>query len=170
MKNEMINKKKFDYSWVIVILCVLTLFVALAFCSWTKGLFLKPITEFLDIERSAFSINDTIRYVATTIVYLFFGVLVKKFGAKALLLTGIIALIGSMSLYAIADSIFVFYIGGFLLGVGVAFSSTTMMGYIINKWVKRNKGTIMGIVFASNGIGGAFASPIVSSFIAKSIL
>lgn len=34
-----------------------------------------------------------------------------------------------------------------------------MVGSIVNKWCKENKGAIMGAVLAANGIGGAISSP-----------
>ena len=40
-----------------------------------------------------------------------------------------------------------------------------MVGLIVNRWAKENKGMIMGAVLAANGIGGAIAMNIVSPII-----
>jgi MFS family permease len=78
---------------------------------------------------------------------------------------GFLCLIGSTQVYAHAESVFVFYIGGCLLGMGLAFCTTTMIGSIIRRWVKQNTGTILGFVLAANGLGGALAAQIVTPII-----
>lgn len=165
MSNEKLGKKRFDYSWVIVGLSFLLVCVSLGFCSSTTSLFLSPVTEHLEIERSAFSLNNSFRYIATAIVNLFFGSMIAKFGPKNLILAGTICLVGAMVLYSVAENVLVFYLGGTLLGVGFSWTGTAMVGYVVNVWCKKNKGTIMGAILASNGIGGAIAMQIVSPII-----
>ena len=159
------KKKHLDYKWVIVGVCFLTIMITLGFCSSTKSLYLDVVTKKLGIDRSLFSLNDTCRFVANAIVNLFFGALVMKFGTKKLMLAGIVCLTGSMVCYSLANSLIVFYLGGVLLGIGFSWTGTTMIGCVINKWCKENRGTIMGAVLAANGIGGAIAIQLLSPII-----
>ena len=53
-----------------------------------------------------------------------------------------------MTCYALADNIWLFYVGGFFLGVGLSWTTTTMVGYIVGKWCKKNRGTVMGFILA----------------------
>lgn len=159
------KNKKLNYKWVVVAACFLMIFTCLGFGSSTKPLFLGPITEALGIKRSLFSINDSFRYITTSIVNIFFGALIAKFGPRKLIGFGFLSLTGSALCYALAPNIFVFYIGGVLLGMGFSFTGTTMVGFVVNKWCKRNKGTIMGAVLASNGLGGALSAQVVSPII-----
>jgi len=140
-------------------------FVALGFCSSNKSLYLGAITQALDIKRSLFSFNDSIRFITTAVVNLFFGALVHKLGSKKMIAIGFAALVASMQIYARAEHVAVFYIGGALLGLGIAFTTTTMIGSIIRRWVKENTGTVLGFVLASNGLGGALAAQIVTPII-----
>ena len=158
-------KKKLDYQWVIVVTCFIMEFVALGFCSSNKSLYLGAITEALNIPRSLFSINDSIRFLTSATVSLFFGTLVKKLGARKMVGIGFLALICSMQIYSHAENVFVFYIGGCLLGLGLSFCTTVMIGSIIRRWVKQNTGTILGFVLAANGLGGALAAQIVTPII-----
>ena len=137
----------------------------LGFCSSSKSIYISPICEALGISRSAFSLNDSCRYIATSVVNIFFGVLIAKFGAKKLILAGFICLIASMLIYSQSTSVFGFYIGGIFLGIGLSWTTTTMVGAVVNKWCAKNKGTIMGVVLASNGIGAAIAIQILTPFI-----
>ena len=163
--TEATKKKKFDYMWIIVGLSFLMVFTVLGFCSSSKGVYLKAITNSLEMDRALFSINDSIRYITTAVVNVFFGFLIMKMGVKLMVACGFVALMGSMACYALAEDILLFYVGGFLLGVGLSWTTTTMVGYVVNKWCKKNRGTIMGLILASNGIGGAFAITILSPII-----
>lgn len=162
MKKKIIN---FNYSWVIVGISFLMVCVVLGFCSSSKSLYISAITEALGISRSAFSINDSCRFIATAVVNLFFGFLVGRFGAKKLIAAGFACLVTSSLIYSFADNIFVFYIGGIFLGIGLSWTTTTMVGYVVNKWCSKNKGTIMGAILAANGVGAAVAIQIVSPII-----
>lgn len=158
-------KKKIDYKWVIVALSFLIVMICLGFCSYTKSLYNAPITEALGIKRSALSINDSLRFISSAVINIFFGTLVNRFGTKNLIIAGFITLICSQLAYSFANNIFVFYIGGILLGTGLSWTTTTMVGCVINRWCKENKGTIMGAVLAANGIGGAVAIQIITPII-----
>ena len=159
------QKNKLDYRWVIAAVCFLIIFTALGFCSSTKALFLKPVTDTLGISRSLFSITDSIRHVTNAVLSLFFGNLVMKFGTKKLACAGLLCLCTAMTIYSFASHIGVFYIGGLFLGVGMSWTGTSMVGYVIGKWFKENRGTVMGVVLAANGLGGAVSAQIVSPII-----
>ena len=161
----MIKNKKFDYQWVIIVTCFVMEFVALGFGSGNKSLYLSAITEALGVKRSLFSINDSIRYLTTAVINLFFGALIHKLGARKMVAIGFAALVASTQFYARAETVFGFYAGGFLLGVGLAMCTTTMIGAIIRRWVKENTGTVLGFVLASNGLGAALAAQIVTPII-----
>lgn len=165
METEQTAKKKLEYKWVIVGLCFIMVMICLGFCSSNKGIYLSAITEALNIPRSEFALNDTCRYLATTVINLFFSALIFRFGEKKMILAGFCALIISMLIYANAGSVLVFCIGGCFLGIGVSWTTTTMVGYVVDKWCKEHKGKIMGLVLAANGIGGAVAAQIVSPII-----
>jgi MFS family permease len=161
-------KQKPGYKWVIVASCFVMVMITLGFCSSTKPLYLSAITDALGIQRSLFSINDSCRFVTTAIVNLFFGALIAKFGPRKLIGAGFACLVASMLSYSLADTVLVFYIGGCLLGLGVSWTTTTMVGYVIDRWCKEHKGTIMGAVLAANGLGGAVAAQIVGPIISGS--
>lgn len=160
-------KKKLDYKWVIAGLCFIMIFTCLGFCSSTRSLFVKPITEALKMERSVYSFTDSFRFIAVAVVNMFFGFLVSKFGLKKLISAGFVSLTLSMVIYATASQFWQFYIAGTLLGVGFSWTTTTMVGCVVNRWCKENKGTIMGAILAANGLGGAVATMLVTKIINK---
>ncbi len=159
------TKKKFEYKWVVIVLSFLMVMICLGFCSSPKSLFIGPVTSHLGISRGAFSIGDSLRFISTAVINIFFGALVARFGTKKLILAGFSCLIASQLLYSFAETVYAFYIGGILLGLGLSWTTTTMVGCVVNRWCSENKGTIMGAVLAANGIGGAIAIQIITPII-----
>lgn len=159
------TKKKFDYSWVIVALCFIAVCTSMGLCSSGRTMYLTAITDALNIKRSAFSLNDTFRFVTTTIMNLYFGTLVNKFGTKKLICAGFVCLISFALINSFAEHLIMFYIGGILLGIGLSWTTTTMMSAVVNVWCTKNKGAITGAILAANGLGGAVAVQILSPII-----
>ena len=171
MKNDTLvsdsNKKqhRLPYTWIIIAICFLMIFANYGFCSSNRGLYLTAITEALGMKRSIFSISDTCRHASTAFISIFFGTLIKRFGAKKLIGAGYLCLIGFAVCYALGNSIWIFCLGSSMLGIGIAWTTTTMVGSIINKWCTKNKGVIMGVVLSANGVGGAVAAQIIAPII-----
>ena len=163
MKN--VNKKDGKSRIVLtILLCFVMIFCGLGL--WAqKGLFLAPITEALNVSRTAYSFADTCRYVTTAIVNIFFGFFVNRFGSKKLIIVGFFALTLAPLCYAFATSVWLFYVGGCLLGIGFSFASTAIVGYVVNKVCRKNKGTIMGAVLCANGVAGAIVALIITPII-----
>lgn len=160
-----LRKPKFDYKWVILALGMLMNVVCLGFCSGNKGMYMPAITSALNIERSVFSLNESCRFIASAVINLFFGALVHRFGIRKMVAFGFAATIASMTVYATADSMVGFMIAGTLLGIGLAFTTTTMTGSIIRRWFTKDVGKYTGIAFAANGVGAAIAAQLISPLI-----
>lgn len=159
------QKKRLEYKWVIIALCFLMVLITLGFCSSNRSLYLTAMTEALGVKRSAFSVGDSIRYITTSIVNIFFGSLVARFGTKKLICAGISCLIISSLLYSYGTGLLPIYLAGAFLGMGFSWTTTTMVGSVVNKWCAESKGTIMGLILSSNGIGAAVAAQILSPII-----
>ena len=87
------------WKWIIISMCFLLIFVCLGFCSSNKSLYLAPITEALHIKRSMFSLTDSLQYIFQAVINLFFGTLISRFGSKKLILSGLLSLMLSMTMY-----------------------------------------------------------------------
>ena len=140
-------------------------FICLGFCSSNAGMYLTAVTKALGFERSLYTLNTSFRHLATILLSLYFGRLVKKFGTKKLIYIGLVALVASTILYSVASKLYLFYLAGTLLGVGVILTGSTMAGIVIRQWFDTNVGKYTGIAMAANGIGGAVAAQIISPLI-----
>ncbi len=160
-----LERKRFDYKWVILAACFFMTFTSLGFCSSNKGLYLAAITDALKIPRSLFTLRDSTRYVASALLNLCFGFLISKFGVRKLVAFGFLMLSACMFVDSVASNVLQFYASGAMLGLGLAFTTGTMTSSIIRRWFKKDIGKYTGIVYAANGIGGALAAQIVSPMI-----
>ena len=152
---------------MIVAVSFLIVFVGLGFCSTPRKMFSVPVKNALGISNSMYALNDTFRYIVSATVNLFFATLVARFGAKKLICAGIAALVAATLCFAYAPNVYVLWLGGALLGLGFSWTTTTMVGSVINRWCKKNTGTIMGLVLAANGVGAALAAQVFEPFIAN---
>ena len=167
MVNNMENKQKtkFHYAWVIFAVCFLMAGCSLGFCSSPSGMYLKSVSEDLGISRAAYSVSNSLRFISTALINIFFGKLIAKFGARKLAVTGLLTLSLACTVNSMVTGPVMLYRGGTLLGIGFSWTSTTMVGYVVEKWFTSKKGTIMGIILASNGLIGACAVQILSPMI-----
>lgn len=156
------QRKDSIYKWVIVGACFLMTFFCSGICCGNNSLYLAPITEALGVKRSAYSLTNTFSSVSTAVLSLFFGALALRFGARKLVGFGAAALALSFYLRATTDSIYIFYIGGALAGIGLAMLSTTMVSSIVRRWFSRDLGKIMGLVLSANGLGSAVGAMVLT--------
>lgn len=161
----MLTTKKSSYKWVILVVCFFMEFICLGFCSSNAGMYLTAVTQALGFERSLYTLNTSFRHLATILLSLCFGTMVKKYGTKKLICLGLVALVASTLLYSFADKLYLFYLAGALLGVGVIMTGSTMAGIVIRQWFDTDVGKYTGIAMAANGIGGAIAAQIISPII-----
>lgn len=158
--NTLRQTKRFHYAWVIFGVCFLSVFSALGFNSSPKGYYLSAITDDLGIPRSLFSLGNSFRFVTTSILNLFFGKLVMKWGPRKLMTCGFIFLALYNFVSAATSSLWVFYLGNVFLGMGLACTTTTMVGVVVERWFTSSKGTIMGFILAANGLAGILSNQI----------
>ena len=159
------KKTPLYYRWVILVVCFLMEFLCLGFCSSNMGLYTVPVTEALHIDRAAYSLAGSIRYITQVLVALYFGTCVNKFGIKKMVSVGLISLIGATVVRGVATNVWHIYLAGALHGLGIVFVGGTMAGTIVRRWFHQDVGRYTGIVMSANGIGGAIAAQIISPII-----
>lgn len=159
--NGISQKNRSYYKWVVAAACFLMEFICLGFGSSNKSMYVAAITEATGISRGLFSLNDTIRFVISAVINVFFGSLVAKYGPKKLIMAGFLALIGAMASYALASHVLVFYLGGALMGISISLTATATVSCIVSRWFTEKRGTVMGAILAANGLGGALAAQIM---------
>lgn len=157
--------KKLAYKWVIAAACFILCIVGLGLCSGNKALFLVATSEALGISRSAYAVSYSLRYISTAVVNIFFGNLLMKFGTRKLIGAGLVILVASCVADAVAETVVGLYIAGILLGVGLTFAGTTVIGCVIRQWFPDHQGAVLGVVLSANALGAAVTAPWFSAMI-----
>ena len=157
-----------SYRWVIAAACFLMMFVTMGFGNSPNGQYLGPVTKEFGLSRAQFSLTFSIRYLFTTAFNLLWGRLYAKMGARNLAGLGVLSLASAFFIFSVSGSLPMFYAGGALQGFAIAFCTTATCSSLINDWFDENKGTVLGVVFAASGLGGAAGNFFVARWIAAS--
>ncbi len=165
MNSNIQSKPRFHYAWIIFIVSFLMVGSALGFCSSPSGLYLKTVCEDLEIPRGLYSLGSSVRFAATAVINLFFGKFITKFGIRKMAVMGFGFLFLSCAVNALANNLVMVYLGGALLGLGLAWTSTSMVGYVVERWFSSKKGTMMSFILASNGLMGALSAQVLAPII-----
>lgn len=124
--------------------------------SFTAMSFFTPVilSQFPEFTSSSFLVYYTLLGMSSALAMPVAGQLVDKLKAQGLLIIGgIIATVG-LVIFGLSTSLWMFYLAGIVIGVGVGLSAQYVPIVVVNRWFFRNKGTIMGVVLAGSGVGG----------------
>ena len=158
-------KNKFHYGWVIAVVSFLMVFIGLGLCNSPHGLYLVPVTTSIGMTRAQFSAISSFRFAVSTVCNIMFGYMHKKFGLRKLAVFGSFMICLALLTYSFSFFPAMFYLGGILQGIGTSFSVATTATALVNNWFCTHRGTVLGVVLAASGIGGALFSQLVSFMI-----
>ncbi|MFC1532886.1 MFS transporter [Thermodesulfobacteriota bacterium] len=144
----------------------LILFTLIIFGSFHSfGIFLKPLTQALNIGRAEVSAAISISWVMHGISAAISGRLSDRFGPRPVMITGTL-FIGSgyllMSTCSTVPEMFLFF--GVLLGFGMG-PSFAVTSATTARWFSDRRGLMLGIVLSGTGLGRIIVAPISQYFI-----
>lgn len=164
--NEMVNSpKKNRYAWVIFGVCFLMIFFSLGYGSSTKSTFVTAVCGSLGLQRSLFTIGDSLRYMTYAVMGFFLGPTVEKLGIRKMAGIGCAFLSASFLVNSFAQEYWHFYVGGILLGAGMCWTTTSLVGNLVESWFSTGKGTVMGFLLSSNGLGALTSEIIITKIV-----
>lgn len=144
--------------------CFLCELAAVGIGAGTNSLYTAPICGELGISRTAYAFSITLMYLVNMAVYCLFPVLLRKVPLRGIFALGFLSETAAFLLYASARSLGVLYLAAALLGAGLVFLGAVPITAVVSGWFPTRQGTVLGIVLAGSGIGGAVLIPVVGSF------
>ena len=155
------------YHWIIAAVALLAFMVYGGIVNNVNSLYLVPVSESLNVSRTAFSFSSSARGIAAFVTNFSLGFLYKKFGYRKLASIGL-AIIGLAFLgYASAKTVTAYIFSSVFVGLFDAFCNSGAISLLINDWFESHRGLVYGAVTASSGFGGSIFCEVLSSVMEK---
>ena len=133
----------------------------------SMGVFYTPVAEGLGVKVGTVSFYSTISMIVGAVFVVIFPRLLNKKNFKLFLYGGMITVILSIFFMSFATKVVHFYILSALMAMGNTCFSLYTINALINSSIKKNIGTMTGIVFSFSGVAGAISSPLITSVITR---
>jgi len=134
---------------------------------YTLPLLMRPITQEFHWTLADFSLVQGISSITVAIASPFLGYLTDRWGARAIMLPGILAFgVVNFLLSLLNGSLTELYILWFFIGLSAAFVGPVAYSKLISAWFFRHRGLALGISLGvGGGIGGALMPLIIGPII-----
>ncbi len=141
------------YALVIILAGILTVFACLGMGRFALGMLLPSMGADLSLSYAQMGVISTGNFVGYLSGVLICGALVRRAGARTVILCGLLAVavsmmaVGSLSLY---PAIIACY---FVTGMGSAFANIAVMGLVANWFAPNRRGRAAGLMVMGSGFG-----------------
>lgn len=159
--------RKVHYAWMIAAACFAMFFATYGLTNNSNNLYVVPITKSLGVGRGVFSLMFSVKFAVQCVLTMLFGWFSSRLGSRKMIVAGFLLLIGACLVISMAEGLALVYLGGALLGAGMAFASLNVVTVLLRSWFSAHRGLVTGVVMASTGLGGAVFSPIVGYWITQ---
>ncbi len=134
---------------------------------YSLPLLMRPVTQEFHWSLADFSVVQGIASITVAIVSPFLGYLTDRWGARAIMLPGILAFgIANFLLSQLNGSLTELYLFWFLIGLSAAFVGPVAYSKLISAWFYRRRGLALGVsIGIGGGIGGALMPLVVGPII-----
>lgn len=129
------------------------------------GIFLKPVSQGLNLDYAALSFYITVQYIAMIITLPVAGRLLNTKHMRKALLFASFCTAAALLIMSTAKSLSVFYPAGVLLGIGMGFLLFLPVPLLINAWFNIRNGLFIGIPYLFLSAGAALFNPLGGSII-----
>lgn len=150
------------YGWIVLGVAYLIMFFT-AGVSQAFGVFIKPMTEEFDWDRSTISLAVSIFAIMSAVVPPVAGRIADRFGPRVVLTIGVALNAGGMMLMALTPNIaYVYFVYGVIIGTGFGFSGHAAMTALISRWFDRRRGLALSIASTGLGTGQLVLAPLAT--------
>ena len=159
----MSNEKKYNYGWVILIVCMIMQAVPFGIAKNTLPQFISFVCEGEGFSLASFGTVFTVGVVISALVSPFIGKMFDNpsVNKKLLFTVGAALSGGGFALYAFCHSLPAFYAASGIVEVGCAIISAIGVPVMIQAWMPERRGFALGLAFAGGGIGNIILQQIV---------
>lgn len=161
------RERRFHYAWVIFACCIL-LKIGLGGSIMAIAVnFATPVVRELGCGVSQFTMLVSVEAAAMAVLYTTAAKVLNRYRPGLVMGVAALAEVVGIALMANYHSVYMFYLSGAIIGVGVAFTGFVAIPIVINMWFKKRAGTVLGVVVAAEGISAVVYNLLTAQFIVR---
>ena len=126
------------------------------------SLFLVPISNEFETSRSSVSAVLLLIALSNALVYPLIGRLADRFGARIIIMTGLLIFVLSVACASLVQSLIHLYVVYFMIGVSGSVLGPILFTKIIAGWFDNNRGFYLGVI---GGVGNGIGSTLMPIFV-----
>ena len=146
------EKRKLNYAWVVFISCILLKIGLGGVVMCIAGNFVTPVVQEFGCTVSAFTMLVSVEAAAMAFMYTTAARIIARSKVGKVMGIAALAQVIGIALMAAYRSVYLFYLSGAIIGIGVAFTGYVAIPVVINMWFKKKAGTVLGIIIAAENI------------------
>ena len=144
----------------VVIALILTSFIPLSLTVNCVGLFYAPLSESLGVNTGVLSYFTSILWLAAMVALPMLGKMMAKSSAKLCVGGACVLIAADFVWLSFTASLWQFYVGAFVMGIGVAMLMFLAPSSLVNRWFVTRRGFYVGLIMAFTGVGGVVFSSV----------
>lgn len=151
----------FHYGFVIVACCFLMIFLNVGLVYSCAGLFYVSVAQELKVSVGDLGLYVSFIYALSSLTLSLSTHITQRFSYRQILTATCLLLALSYFGFSQAQRLWHFYLAGSFVGICMAFQLYLSWPTLINRWFKKQVGTMIGLCSAGSGLGGVLLSPVV---------
>ncbi|MGI6590583.1 MAG: CynX/NimT family MFS transporter [Eggerthellaceae bacterium] len=155
-----LEERGFSSYLPVIVTCAVMCGVPCAMQVSCASIMMPAVADGIGCKVSDMSLNQSFSFICAFLVSPLVGRWFERFDARKLMAAGVLVLAAVFVIQAFATAAWVFWITGFISGLGTTILLGIAPPVLINRWFKKRVGLLMGIVLAFTGIGGVIFIPI----------
>lgn len=148
------KEKKLTFHWVIVLAVFLMFAASVGVAVNCFSVFGPAIMKDMGYTASEVQLINLFCVIANLLGGLLIGKVMAKCGMRLSLTVGAVIIAAGTAMRSMSHSMFTFSLWSFVMGIGLASTSTIPGSMLINNWFTDKKGTATGIAFSGSVVGG----------------
>ena len=161
------KKKKIHYAWVVFASCILLKMGLGGAVMCIAGNFVTPVVAELGCQVSQFTMMVSVEAAAMAVLYTTAAKVLNRCKIGRVMGIAALAEVAGIALMASYKSVWMFYLSGAIVGVGVAFTGFVAIPIVVNMWFRKKAGTVLGIIVAAEGISTVLFTQLTAQMIVR---
>jgi len=156
------RKPRIFYGYWLVAVAFVFMLLSYGCGSFVFSLFVNPLQSTFGWSRGQVMVGFTLFFSVQGFVSPLVGRLVDRFGPRAVIPAGAVAMGLGFLLASRATDIYMFYASYVIIGAGSSGMGIVPCSAFISNWFRRRRGIALGIMAAGMGTGGFVMAPFVA--------